>query len=100
MKHFKILALSILASISLSAQTYTDNPYTQDYADKFELGENESSELMQVRRDRNNVVNILSSDDLLQPFEKKIVKEMLYRPLTDMNIIAFDRYEFRQMKDM
>ena len=88
-----ILTLSILMSMTLTAQTYSDNPYTQDYADKYELGENQSSGLMEVRSDRNNVVNILSSDGLLQPFEKKIVKEMLYRPLTDMNILAFDRYE-------
>ena len=93
MQHLKLLLFSIFISLSLSAQTYTDSTYIQDYVDKFELGENQSSELMQVRSDRNNVINILSSDGLLQPWEKKIVKDMLYRPLTDMNIIAIDRYE-------
>jgi len=93
MKHLKTLILSILISITLSAQTYTDSPYIQDYADKFQLGENQNSELMQVRSDRNNVMSILSSDGLLQPWEKKIVKDMLYRPLTDMSILAIDRYK-------
>jgi len=85
--------LSILLSITISAQTYIDKPYLQDYADKFELREDESHTLLQVRSDRNNVINILSSDGLLQPWEKKIVKDILYRPITDMNILAFDRYE-------
>ena len=87
------MILSILASITLSAQTYTDNPYTQDYADKFELGENQSSELMQVRSDRNGAVSILSSDGLLQPWEKKIVKNLQYKAITEMNVLAIDRYE-------
>lgn len=95
MKHLKTLILSILVSITLSAQTYTDNPYTQDCADKYELSENQSSDLMQVRSDRNGVINILSSEGLLQPWEKNIVKNLQYRPLTDMNILAIDRYEDR-----
>ena len=88
-----ILALSLMMSMTYIAQTYTDAPYIQDFADKYELGENQSSELLQVRSDRNGVIKILSSKGLLQPFEKKIVKDMLYRPLTDMNIIAIDRCE-------
>ena len=93
MRYLKQIFFTLLMSVSLLAQTYTDSPYMQDYADKFELEENQSSQLTQVRSDRNNVINILSSDGLLQPWEKKIVKDMLYRPLTDMNIIAIDRYE-------
>ncbi len=93
MRKLIFAVFSFLVSIMLSAQTYTDTSYTQDYANKYELGESVSSELLQVRSDRNGVVNILSSDGLLQPWEKKIVKEMKYRPLTDMNIIAFDRYD-------
>ena len=93
MRYLKQIFFTLLMSVSLLAQTYTDSPYMQDYADKFELEENQSSQLTQVRSDRNNVINILSSDGLLQPWEKKIVKDMLYRPLTDMNILAIDRYE-------
>ena len=85
MKHLKIILLSVLMLSTVSAQTYTDNPYTQDYADKYELGENQSSELLQVRSDRNNVMSILSSDGLLQPWEKKIVKNLQYKAITEMN---------------
>ena len=92
MKKLPII-LSILLSVVISAQTYIDKPYLQDYADKFELGEDQNSKLLQVRSDRNNVINIFSTDGLMKPWEKKIEKEMLYRPLTDMNILAFDRYE-------
>ena len=93
MKHLKSMILTILMSMTLFAQTYTDNPYIQDYADKFELDENQNSELMQVRSDRNNMISILSSDGLLQPWEKKIVRNLQYRAITDMNIFAVDRYE-------
>jgi len=87
------IILSIFLSIAISGQTYVDKPFLQDYADKFELSDDGSNSLFQVRSDRNNVINILSSNGLMKPWEKRIVKEMLYRPLTDMNILAFDRYE-------
>ncbi len=94
MKHFRFVILSLLMSITLTAQTYTDKPYTQDYADKFEFDEDQSNiKLLQVRSDRNNVVEILSSNGLLQPNDKKIVEDLRYRPLTDMNIVAIDNYE-------
>ena len=86
-----LITFGILLSMTLSAQTYTDKPYLQDYADKYECQSN--TQLLQVRSDRNRVINVLSVKGLLQPWDKKLVKEMLYRPLTDMNIIAFDRYE-------
>ncbi|VAX20318.1 hypothetical protein MNBD_IGNAVI01-278, partial [hydrothermal vent metagenome] len=89
-----LITFGVLVSMTLSAQTYTDKPYIQDYADKYELSETQKgAELLQVRSDRNKVINVLSTEGLLQPWDKKLVKEMLYRPLTDMNIIAFDRYE-------
>jgi len=86
-----LITFGILLSMTLSAQTYTDKPYLQDYADKYECQSN--TQLLQVRSDRNRVINVLSVKGLLQPWDKKLVKEMLYRPLNDMNIIAFDRYE-------
>lgn len=93
MKHLKIILFGALMSISLTAQTYTDNPYTQDYADKFVLSVDKSSELMQVRSDRNGAISILSSDGLLQPFEKKIVKNLQYRAITDMKLLGVERYK-------
>lgn len=89
-----LITFGILVSLTLSAQTYMDKPYIQDYADKYELSKDQNgAELEQVRSDRNKVINALSTKGLLQPWDKKLVKEMLYRPLTDMNIIAVDRYE-------
>ena len=87
------LILTILLSVTISAQTYIDKPYIQDYANKFDQTEDGSNTLLQVRSDRNNVINILSSDGLLHPWDKKLVPDILYRPITDMNILAFDRYE-------
>jgi len=93
MTHLKLISIGLLLSFTLSAQTYTDKTYIQDFADKFELKENQGIELIQVRSDRNEVVKILSSNGLVKPWEKNIVKDNLFRPLTDMNIIAIDRYE-------
>ena len=73
MNFYKIVIPFILMSMTLFAQTYIDEPYLQDYADKFAFEEIQKSELLQVRSDRNGVVNILSTDGLLQPFENKAI---------------------------
>lgn len=94
MNYLKIIVVSVLFTITLSAQTYMDKPYTQDYADKFEITNSKAdNELMQVRSDRNKVVNVLSSNGLLHPWGKKLVADLRYRPLTDLKIIAVDKYE-------
>ncbi len=86
--------LVIFMSVAITAQTYTDKPYIQDYADKFELSEKfKNVELLQVLTDRNKLVNILSSTGLLQTWKEQLVENMLYRPLTDINIIAINKYE-------
>lgn len=93
MKYFKLIAIFVLASISISAQTYIDKPYMQDYADQFEFTDNQLRiDLLQVRSDRNRVINILSPNGLLQPWEKKIITDRLYSPLKDMNIKAIENY--------
>ena len=84
----------LIIAIQTSAQTYSDKPYIQDYAEKFDLDESfKNSTLLSVGSDRNNAFKILSSDGLLQPWEKKLVADNRYRPLSDMNIIAVERYE-------
>ncbi len=93
MKKF-IVIFTIFVSMSVSAQIYSDMPYLQDYADKYELPEEfKDSDLLQVRSDRNKFINILSSENLLQPWEKTINKDLRYRPLQDMNLLAIERYE-------
>jgi len=84
----------LIIAIQTSAQTYSDKPYIQDYAEKFDLDESfKNSTLLSVGSDRNNAFKILSSDGLLQPWGKKLVADNRYRPLSDMNIIAVERYE-------
>ena len=85
--------IGLFAAATVFSQPYQDMPYLQDYADKFELSaENKDLSLLQVRSDRNKSINILSGGGLYHPWEKNLVRDLRYRPLTDMNIIAFDTY--------
>ena len=93
MKNLLIILISLM-SVAITAQTYTDKSYIQDYADKFELTEKlKNVELLQVQVDRNNFINVLSSQGLLQPVEKQMVENMLYRPLVDMNLLLLKKYD-------
>ncbi len=75
-------------------RVYNDMPYTQDYAEKFELITTQAvPELLEVRCDRNNNIKILSTEGLLQPWENKLVADQLYRPISDMNIISISLYQ-------
>lgn len=89
-----IVQLFILfVSLSTLAQTYIDKQFVQDYADKFQFTKTSDVKLLQVSGDRNEVIKINSSKGLLQPYEKNLVADMQYRPLTDMNIISIDDYK-------
>ncbi|MEN8202438.1 MAG: hypothetical protein ABFS28_07570 [Bacteroidota bacterium] len=96
------IASGVLALVSATAicQSYTEIPYKQDYADKYELagegertGEGEQTRLLQVRSDRNKNVQILTDDGLLQAWEKYLVPDQRYRPLSDRHIVALDTYK-------
>ncbi len=87
------LLLGLFVSVSTMAQTYVDKPFVQDYADKFEFSKADNVKLLQVSSDRNQVVKIISSEGLLQPYEKNLVADLQYRPLTDMSIISIDDYK-------
>jgi len=91
--NYLIFLIGFFAATSAFSQHYVDTPYFQDYADKFELhAEGNELNLMQVRSDRNKSINILSADGLFQPWEKALVRDLRYRPLTDLDIIALDTY--------
>jgi len=91
--NFQFFIIGLFAASSAFSQQYKDTPYLQDYADKFELNSEENElNLMQIRSDRNLSINILSTDGLLQPWEKTLVRDQRYRPITDLHIIAFDTY--------
>ncbi|MCK5820543.1 MAG: hypothetical protein KAH17_01610 [Bacteroidales bacterium] len=92
------LILSISACTGPDSQKntliYNDIPYVQDYAEKFEIQlDGVTPELLQVRSDRNKKIEILSSGGLLQPWEKKLVADKLYRPLSEMKIISLNSYK-------
>ena len=91
----KLLIVSgLLISTSLFAQKYTDAPYIQDYADKYELSDKvKSKELLQVRSNRNKLINIVSEGKLLQTGAGNLVEDIYYRPFEAMEIIAIDRYK-------
>ncbi len=92
--NFQFIFMGLFITAAAFSQQYIDTAYLQDYADKFELSTDENQlDLIQVRSDRNNSINILSTDGLLQPWEKSLVKDQRYRPLTDQHIIAFDTYK-------
>lgn len=89
-----VFILAVFTSVFAFSQTYVDRPFNQDYADKFELNEKEqNSSLIQVQADRNHVIKIVSSSGLLQPFEKKLVADIQYRPFSDMHIISINKYK-------
>ena len=90
-----IVLLGLLVSLGLTAQKqYRDVSYIQDYADKFALSEDfTGTELLVINADRNKKLEVLSSEGLLQPYDKKLTRDGYYRPLGDMNIIAAGKYD-------
>ncbi len=86
--------LYLLISVGLTAQKkYTDTPFYQNFAEKFELSDQVlNSKLLKVSSDRNGFVSIVSSEGLLQPWDKKVVKDLHYQPFTDMKVISVLRY--------
>ena len=81
-----ILIVLLLASAPIFAQTYIDKPFAQDFADKFKLHDNLiNTDLQQVECDRNGVVKIISSNGILQAFEKQLLPDLQYSTLTDMH---------------
>ena len=94
MKFMILYFIGLLFTVKAFAQTYLDVPFIQDFAEKFELGpEQEKIKLLNVRSDRNGFINVVSSEGLLLPFEKGLVKNRLYRPMADLKIFAVERYE-------
>ncbi|MBM1105108.1 hypothetical protein JQC67_03045 [Aurantibacter crassamenti] len=89
-----IFAVGLMLTFIANAQQYTDAPYIQDYAEKFQLNEKiKETTLFQVRSDRNLAIKMLSNEGLLNALENELTSDLQYRPLTDMKIIAFDSYQ-------
>jgi len=90
-----IFFFSFFLSLSVLAQKkYLDKPFTQDYAVKFELNEsNVNTNLWSVSSSRDKVISIVSSNGLLQPWDKKIVEDNRYRPFENMKVISTVNYK-------
>ena len=89
-----LLVFCFAVSLTTTAQRYSDQPFLQDRAEKFYLAEDMGSvDLLQIASDRNKAIQILSSNGLRQPHEKKIRKDLQYRALTDLQIIALIKYQ-------
>ena len=92
--NFQFIITGLFMAVTAFSQQYKDTPYLQDYADKFEFSTDEiEQDLMQVRSDRNQTINILSTGGLLQAWEKTLVRDQRYRPISDQHILAFDTYK-------
>lgn len=84
-----IILAGMLFCCAPELRHYADEPYLQDYAEKYQFRVDEpGTELISVSCDRNKSIRVLSSGGLLHPWEKALEKDLLYRPLSDMNIVA------------
>ena len=92
---YTVVIFSFLFSLASFAQNqHKDNPFTQEYADKYELGSDlENSELTSVASNRNTLVNVVSEGKLLHTGDKELVPDVFYRPFEAMNIISVKSYK-------
>ncbi|MBK8946254.1 MAG: hypothetical protein IPM32_13435 [Ignavibacteriae bacterium] len=93
MNFVKAIIFFVFFGINIFSQKYLDKPFIQDIAEKFEYNENNPAKLFEVRCDRNGVVNINSSNGLLQPWEKKLVPDIRYRLLANVNIVSIQTFQ-------
>ncbi|MCB9260613.1 MAG: hypothetical protein H6612_14800 [Ignavibacteriales bacterium] len=89
MKILKIISTLLLLANFVVGQQYIDKPFLQDFSEKYDLNtELITTKLFKVRSDRNGVINILSENGILHPYEKELSKDLRYRPLLDVKIIS------------
>ncbi len=82
-------------------QVYQDEPYLQDYSIKyyFDENKNEETKLYHVAADRNENIQITSSDQLMFPYNGHLlapgtlVPEKTYRHMMDKNICGLISYQ-------
>ena len=94
-----VFLLSVFMSFAGFAQqpVYEDVPFWQDKSE-YVFGNADATPVMEkVFVDRNTVVQILTDKGLMKPNKETIVKQYLYRPLTDMDIIDMKLYREQYM---
>lgn len=84
--HYNFRIIILLTVNHLWSQTYQDIPYLQDYSVQFEK-ENPTDQLIGVKTDRNNNIQVVSSKGILSPWEKKLKPNLQYRPLQRHKIL-------------
>jgi len=90
----RYLPVILLVFFTACSQQNENTSFIQDCAGKFEFhAETAEAKLLEVRCDRNQSVNVLSSEGLLHPWEKKLEKNLLYRPVSDMKIVSVGLYK-------
>jgi len=88
LKLLVLLMLSVVVNTSFAANRarYIDKPFWQDYAEKFFTAE-DGQKLITAVSDRNGVIKVLNNKKILQPWEGKLVDDLSYRPVNDLNVI-------------
>ena len=72
---------------------YEDRHFIQDFSEKIPLSEELSgTKLSAVRSDRNGRILVLSNNGLLQVYNGRLVPELSYRPLADMQVKSLETY--------
>lgn len=92
----KIIGIVIFAfSLHCFSQqpVYEDVPFWQDCSESFFLEGSNKIELNSVSIDRNEVIQILSSEGLMIPFKEKIVVDRSYHPMMEMSVSSMKTYK-------
>lgn len=93
-RRIELILIALCISSSVFSQSYKDLPFLQDYAEKYDAGiQNSKVQLLRVRCDRNHNIKVLSTQGILQPWKGKLVKDQLYRPVSDLKIISISTYQ-------
>ena len=96
MKKTLFIIAMILLIIDLVAQTYIDQPFYQDHADKYKLNHlADSIILLGVESDRNHAIKIISSDGILHPYDGQLRQDLQYRPMGDMDIVDIGKHKYQ-----
>tara|TARA_B100001057_G_scaffold239951_1_gene240184 strand:+ start:3016 stop:5196 length:2181 start_codon:yes stop_codon:yes gene_type:complete len=92
LSRYKTLTLSVLLWSSLYPQSYKDVLFLQDRSIQFEKQKTDII-LIGVKTDKNKNINVLSSQGLLSPWEKKLKPNFQYRPLENQKVIAIESHK-------
>ncbi|PCE64728.1 hypothetical protein B7P33_06035 [Sediminicola luteus] len=77
--------------MGFSQKTYSDKAFKQDQATKFQ--KTTDAALRNLAIDRNGVVQVLSSQGVLHPWEKELKPQLQYRPISDQKVLDMVAYQ-------